>query len=241
MRRAAALVDRQQRALADAVGACVHEPADRPLRATLERLAVIVIARQWRQPLVRAALDHDEQRLPEMERVAEARRRIASAVATLLARHGHEVDRPLPGPAARDLLVITKASIEADARVGRPHSEDLRDPIASVLKVKRTSRRVCDRGGGGTCAGGGIALRETAEPARLHPCSGRCCESHRARMSSVPRPRDGPRSCAVAKGVCTEATTVDRERSATRECADDRPAGPPLATMGVPCAIGALR
>jgi AcrR family transcriptional regulator len=125
----AALIDAHQQALADAVETCVREHAGRPLRATLDALADIVIDQQYRKPLLAAALYHEEQRLPLGDRLRAGEQRLGAAVATLLARHARELPLPRPAAAVADLLVITKALVEADAQARREPAADLRDRI----------------------------------------------------------------------------------------------------------------
>jgi len=124
-----ALIDRQHGALADEIEACVAAHASRPLQDALQALAEIGIAQQYGRPLLAAALDHEEQRLPLQARLRESEQRIGAAVAALLQRHAAELPAPPPPAAVRDLLVITKALIEADAQAGRQPSPDLRQRI----------------------------------------------------------------------------------------------------------------
>jgi AcrR family transcriptional regulator len=128
----AALIDRHQQALAEAVEACIREHEGRSLRRTLEALAEIVIAQQYRRPLLAAALDHEEQRLPVKDRLRAADRRLGAAVGALLARHAAELPRALPDAAVSDLLVVTKALVEADAQAGRVPTPDLAARIVRV-------------------------------------------------------------------------------------------------------------
>jgi AcrR family transcriptional regulator len=121
----AALIDRHQQALAEAVEACIREHEGRSLHQTLEALAEIVIAQQYRRPLLAAALDHEEQRLPVKDRLRAADRRLGAAVGALLTQHAADLPRALPDATVPDLLVITKALVEADAQAGRAPTPDL--------------------------------------------------------------------------------------------------------------------
>jgi AcrR family transcriptional regulator len=125
----AALIDRHQEALAEAIESCVMAHAGQPLRTTLVALAAILIEQQYRQPLLAAALDHEEQRLPVKERLRPGGQRIGAAVGALLARHRGEWPGALPAAAVPDLLVITKALVEADAQAGRVPAPDLAQRI----------------------------------------------------------------------------------------------------------------
>lgn len=125
----AALIDRHQQALADAVERCVHESAASPLAEALAMLAGIAISHQYRTPVLAAALDHEERRLPVGARLRESATRIASSVHELLARHGARLPAAPNASTVQDLLVITKALVEADAEAGRRPAADLQSRV----------------------------------------------------------------------------------------------------------------
>jgi AcrR family transcriptional regulator len=129
----AALIDRQQTALAEAVEACVAAHEGRSLYEALSALAGLGIEQQYRRPLLAAALDHEEARLPMGARLRESERRIGAAVATLLARHAAELAAPPRPSDVQDVFVIAKAMIEADAAAGRTQAPDLRDRVVRAL------------------------------------------------------------------------------------------------------------
>lgn len=124
-----ALIDRQHGALAEEIEGCIAACQGQSLRQTLLALADIGIAQQFGRPLLAAALDHEEQRLPLQARLRESEQRIGAALAGLLQRHAAELPAPPPPAAVRDLFVITKALIEADAQAGRKPPPDLRERI----------------------------------------------------------------------------------------------------------------
>jgi AcrR family transcriptional regulator len=129
----AALIDRQQSALAEHIEACVAARSGGSLREALQALAEIGIEQQYGRPLLAAALDHEELRLPLGARLRESEQRIGAAVATLLQRHVGELAAPLQPADVHDALVIAKALIEGDAMAGRAPSPDLRDRIVRAL------------------------------------------------------------------------------------------------------------
>jgi AcrR family transcriptional regulator len=129
----AALIDRHHSVLASEVEACVAAHAARPLREALDALAQIVIDQQYRRPLLASALDHEEQRLPLAQRLRESERRLGAAVAHLLAQHTLTLPAPLTATAVRDLMVITKALVEADAQDGKAAPPGLRERIVRAL------------------------------------------------------------------------------------------------------------
>ncbi len=124
-----ALIDRHQHALAGEVEACVAARADGPLREALAALARIGIAQQYGRPLLSAALGHEERRLPMRSRIRGAEERIVAGIVGLLRRHGHLLSTAPSHESARDLLVIAKALVEADAQDRRTPPPDLEGRI----------------------------------------------------------------------------------------------------------------
>jgi len=96
-------------------------------------LVDIGIAQQYARPLLAAALDHEEARLPLGPRLRGYEQRIGNAVTTLLQRHASELASPLQPSDVQDIFVIAKAMIEADASAGRTPPADLRDRVARAL------------------------------------------------------------------------------------------------------------
>jgi AcrR family transcriptional regulator len=129
----AALIDRHQQALADEVERCVREAAGRPLVEALAKLTSVAIAQQYRKPVLAAALDHEERRLPVGARLRAAERRIALALQELLGRHRAQLPTAPSAGTIQDLLVITKALVEADAEAGKVPAADLQ---ARVVKAQ---------------------------------------------------------------------------------------------------------
>jgi AcrR family transcriptional regulator len=129
----AALIDRHESALAASIESCVAAHRDRSLREALLGLVDIGIAQQYARPLLAAALDHEEARLPLGPRLRGYEQRIGIAVTTLLQRHASELAAPLQPSDVQDILVIAKAMIEADASAGRTPPADLRDRVARAL------------------------------------------------------------------------------------------------------------
>jgi hypothetical protein len=106
---------------------------DRSLQEALLDLVDIGIAHQYARPLLAAALDHEEARLPLGPRLREHEQRIGVAVTTLLQRHASELAEPPRPIHVQDILVIAKAMIEADAMAGRTPPADLRERVARAL------------------------------------------------------------------------------------------------------------
>ena len=136
----AALIDRQQSALAQSIEACVAAYEGRSLREALFALADLGVEQQYQRPLLSAALDQEETRLPLDKRLRESEQRIGAAVMSLLCRHEKELAiSPKPSD-VQDIFVIAKALIEADAMAGRPPPPDLRDRVVRALWGYLTAR-----------------------------------------------------------------------------------------------------
>jgi AcrR family transcriptional regulator len=123
----AALIDREQERLAQALEDLVAAHAKSSLHDTLQAVAALAIAQQYNDPVYAAALDHEEQRLPLGSRL-----QIAAAQA-LIDRHRAGCSPDLPADAARDLLLITKALVEADAQGSRTPPPGLQARIVRAL------------------------------------------------------------------------------------------------------------
>lgn len=103
------------------------------LRAALDSVARLAISQQFEDPLLAAALDHEEQRLPLDDVLGAAQRDLAQAFEALLAPHAAELAPDLGRSAAIDCLTIAKALVETAAqRTTRP-PRDLHDRIVRAL------------------------------------------------------------------------------------------------------------
>jgi AcrR family transcriptional regulator len=148
----AALIDRQQSALAQAIEDCVAAHEGRSLPDTLYALADLGIEQQYRRPLLSVALDHEETRLPLEKRLRESEQRIGAAVMALLYRHEKELAASPKPSDVQDIFVIAKALIEADAMAGRTPTPDLRERVVQALWGYLTAKPPEARGGGGAAA-----------------------------------------------------------------------------------------
>ncbi len=128
-----ALIDRAQSELADALEALVETLVDTPLDVSLYAIAALAIRQQYGNPILAAALDHEEKRLPVQVRVRHFETRLLACTDMLLRRHSKEMAPGLKSTAARDCLVITKAMVEADAELGRKPPADLQERIVRAL------------------------------------------------------------------------------------------------------------
>jgi|GEM_PF-6142305 len=96
-------------------------------------------------PLLAAALDHEEKRLPIQGRLVEAEKRIVAIVQALLDRQAAQLSISLPAAAAGDCLIIAKALVEADAGRSAVPPADLEGRIARAIYGYLTVAAPVDR------------------------------------------------------------------------------------------------
>jgi AcrR family transcriptional regulator len=106
----AALIERAQAGLVEAVQAVVAETDGLPLEESLRRLARLAIRQQFEQPL------------------------LAAVVEAWLARHADEIDPARPAATARDLVALCKAVVEADVPQARQPAADLEERVVRALR-----------------------------------------------------------------------------------------------------------
>jgi AcrR family transcriptional regulator len=146
-----ALIERAQSDLADALEALLGRCTGQPLAATLAEVAALAVGQQYGRPLLAAALDHEERRLPLGRRLREAEARLLGLVQRLLDERRAELDPALPPTAAADCLVLTKALVEADAERGRAPAADLQTRVVrALLGYLRPPPRAATRSGSRT-------------------------------------------------------------------------------------------
>jgi AcrR family transcriptional regulator len=125
----AALIQRAQQDFADKVEHIAAATKSLPPDVALRAFAEFAVHQQYARPMLAAALDTEEGRLPVAAILDAAEARIRTAVEHLAARHGH----PDPAAAGRHLFVITKALVEAD--IGNPQGPpaDLADRLYRTI------------------------------------------------------------------------------------------------------------
>jgi AcrR family transcriptional regulator len=129
-----ALIDREHQRLAMALEAAVVDSAGSSLRERLHTLARLAIDQQYRDPIYAAALDHEERRLPIAARLRQHDQRLGQAVLEFLTQHRRELPAGrVSAVVARDLLLITRALVEADAQDAALPPPDLEDRLVHAL------------------------------------------------------------------------------------------------------------
>ena len=164
-----ALIDRAQAAIAVALEQLVAELDGCSLEEAVLAMAAYAVRQQYGDPLLAAALDHEEKRLPIQARLLEAQQRIVGIVQTLLDRHTAQLSSGLPAAAAADCLTIAKAMVEADAGRSALPPAGLPDRIARAIYGYLTVAAPADR----------MARRagDNAVPARTPRASGKAASS----------------------------------------------------------------
>jgi AcrR family transcriptional regulator len=129
----AALIERAQNDLAQSLEQLVAQLGDQSLEEALLLIAQLAIKQQYANPVLAAALDHEEKRLPVQKQLLQTESRLVSSVTTLLESHQAQLARGLPQGAAQDCLVITKALVEAQAIAERKPPPDLDRRVVRAL------------------------------------------------------------------------------------------------------------
>lgn len=132
-----ALIEEAQTALAAQAHALAAALDGADLDAKLAGVARLAIEQQYANPILAAALDHEEKRLPLGARLRRTEQALMQALGALLAPH-------LPGLSAvelRDALVIVKALVESEA-------DNRVKPVDLEARVLRGLRGYLSAGGG---------------------------------------------------------------------------------------------
>jgi AcrR family transcriptional regulator len=133
---AVALIEQEREQLAVALEAAVASVSDVPLLEGLSRLARLAIEQQFQDPVFAAALDHEERRLPLGTRLASSESRLVGAILKFLEDHRDELipfPDGSPEEVARDLLLITRVLVEADAYGGQGAPPSLHPRLVRAL------------------------------------------------------------------------------------------------------------
>lgn len=135
-----ALIDREHECLVQALEALVAAQDGCSLDETLQAVARLAIEQQYGDPIYAAALDHEERRLPLGARTRSAETRLGAAAQAIIERHRSELAPGLPEAAARDMLLITRALVEADSQTKTRPPADLQVRIVWALRGYLLSR-----------------------------------------------------------------------------------------------------
>lgn len=129
----AALIERAQDELAQSLEQLVAQLDTQSLEDALLAVAQLAVKQQYANPLLAAALDYEEKRLPVQKLLLQTESRLLASVGALLQSHHAELAKELPEAAARDCLVIAKALVEAEAHLRRKPPPDLDRRVVRAL------------------------------------------------------------------------------------------------------------
>jgi AcrR family transcriptional regulator len=129
----AALIEREQDSLADAVQRAVEQSAGKSLQSAVAALVRVAIGHQFGQPLFASALDHEERRLPLTRLLQRSEQRIAGSLIALLSRHASELGVAATATTAQDCLVIARALVDAEALTATRPRADLHRRVERAL------------------------------------------------------------------------------------------------------------
>lgn len=129
----AELITRDQQARVEAIELLGAGLRGLGLLEAIEAMAAYAVQQQYGKPLLAAALDHEERRLPVRALVLESERRIAVTIAAWLEPHRAQLSDTLPPETVRDCLTITKALVEADMERGLKPSANLQARVVRAL------------------------------------------------------------------------------------------------------------
>jgi AcrR family transcriptional regulator len=128
-----ALIEQAQDDLAQSLENLTAKMAKSSLESTLLAIAQLAIDQQYANPLLAAALDYEEKRLPVQKQLLLAEKRILDCITVLFQKHQLQLAISSPEVAAQDCLVITKALIEVQSGSAKKPPPDLNQRIVRAL------------------------------------------------------------------------------------------------------------
>lgn len=127
------LITRAQASLGTALAEVIDASSGASLAGALRAIAALAVAQQFGNPVLAAALDHEEQRLPLGREFTQTGAAMLQTVRSLLNRYRRDLARGLPSAAAQDCFVIAKALVESCAREDKRPPPDLEERIVRAL------------------------------------------------------------------------------------------------------------
>ncbi len=118
----AVLIAREQERLASDVQQAVLSHLSSSLEAALGALVDVALSYQFDSPVLSAALDHEEQRLPLQAVLAKTQATIGESINLLLRQHAHRLRLVSHKHAAADCMTLVKSMVEASAEDDTMHT-----------------------------------------------------------------------------------------------------------------------
>ena len=128
----AVLIERTQKGYETLGNQLRHDTEGMSLRDALLEMARVAVDQKYSEPLLAAALDHQELRLPVEHILIDAEQRCIDGFKTFLLRYP-EFSNTLPGYVPRDCLTISKAMVEEGLRNSPKTQSDLAVRITCAL------------------------------------------------------------------------------------------------------------
>jgi AcrR family transcriptional regulator len=132
-----ALIEQVHEDLAQSMVALLAATQAQPLQDAVRAVARLAVAQQYGNPLLAAALDHEEKRLPATPRWLQAKAQIGACTVALLSRYaGRDLPRWRQATLqskAQDCIVLTQALVDASAEQSQQAPGDLEDRVVHVL------------------------------------------------------------------------------------------------------------
>lgn len=128
----AVLIERTQKGYVTQMDKLTHDTEGMSLRDALLKMAMAGVDYKYSEPLLAAALDHQELRLPVEHILIDAEQRCLDGLKTFLLRYP-EFSNDLPDYVLRDCLTISKAMVEEGLRYGTKTPSDLAVRITCAL------------------------------------------------------------------------------------------------------------
>ena len=129
----AELIKRDQQTRVEAIEMLVTRLRGLDLLDGIQAMAAYAVRQQYGKPMLAAALDHEERRLPVKALLRDSEERIAAATVPWLRHHRERITVALTSDAVHDCFTITKALVETDMERGVKPSANLQARIARAL------------------------------------------------------------------------------------------------------------
>jgi AcrR family transcriptional regulator len=129
----AALIIKNQQLLSLSLEKLIEDVHGKSLHDAITTLAELAVRQQFGKPLLAAALDHEERRLPLTKILQQADMDLLKPIQTLLDRHSEELATGIGPNAAQDCLTITKALTDKAAMSDKEAPPAFAERIARAI------------------------------------------------------------------------------------------------------------
>lgn len=109
-----ALIQQDHLQLAARLMGCVDQYIQKPFDVALDALLDVALEHQFASPVLAAALDHEERRLPLDDVLRQAQFELVQSIQRLLDTHADHIEPVSPKDAAYDCLVLVRAMVDGN-------------------------------------------------------------------------------------------------------------------------------